>query len=83
MKEPISARKFMAIFFSIVYGLIMLMVTVIFWQKLIPAETYIALLGAFALVVKEIANDYFDRDRTQDRVLNENGKPEVKKEEAK
>ena len=75
MKEPISARKFMAIFFSIVYGLIMIMITVIFWQKLIPAETYIALLGAFALVVKEIANDYFDRDRTQDKV-NGNGKPE-------
>ena len=77
MKEPISARKFMAVCFSIVYCLIMLMITIIFWQKLIPAETYIALLGAFALVVKEIANDYFDRDRSQDKI-NGNGKLEVK-----
>ena len=76
MKEPISARKFMAICFSIVYCAIMLILTFAFAKKLVAVETYLALLGTFALIVKEIANDYFDRS---DRVTNGNSKPEEKK----
>jgi 1,4-dihydroxy-2-naphthoate octaprenyltransferase len=66
-KKEFSARKFMAVFFSAVYGIIMIVLTYAFTLKLINTETYIALLGAFALIVKEIVNDYFDRDRTKDQ----------------
>lgn len=76
--EDLSARKFMAVFFSICYGLIMIILTGLLAFKIVPVETYIALLGAFALVVKEIANDYFDRS---DRVTNGKDKTETKKEE--
>jgi len=74
----VSARKFMAIWYSIIYGIIMVGITIAFVMKLIIPETYIALLGGFALIAKEIANDYFDRG---DRVTNGNGKPVEKKEE--
>ena len=78
MKEPISARKFMAVWYSIVYGIIMIAITFTFAKKIITPETYIALLGGFALIAKEIANDYFDRS---DRITNGNSKPEVKQKE--
>lgn len=67
-KKEFSARKFMAIWYSITYGIIMVFITIAFVKKIIIPETYIALLGGFALIAKEIANDYFDKDRT-------NGKP--------
>ena len=73
--KDLSARKFMAIWYSTMYGIIMVGITIAFVQKLIIPETYIALLGGFALIAKEIANDYFDRS---DRTTNGNGKPEVK-----
>ena len=75
--KDLSARKFMAIWYSIMYGIIMVGITIAFVKKLIIPETYIALLGGFALIAKEIANDYFDRN---DRITNGNGKP---KEEIK
>ncbi len=69
--KDLSARKFMAVWYSLTYGIIMVGITIAFVKKLIIPETYIALLGGFALIAKEIANDYFDRnDRT-----NGNGKP--------
>lgn len=78
--KDLSARKFMAVWFSIIYGIIMVILTIAFAKKLVAVETYLALLGTFALIVKEIANDYFDRS---DRVTNGNGKPEVKPKEEK
>jgi 1,4-dihydroxy-2-naphthoate octaprenyltransferase len=66
-KKEFSARKFMAVWFSSVYGIIMLVITYALALKIVNVETYIALLGAFALIVKEIVNDYFDQDRSQDK----------------
>jgi len=74
MRE-ISARKFMAVWFSIVYGIIMIIITAAFWFKDLTPETYIALLGAFALIVKEIVNDYFDKDRTNGKETKPEEKP--------
>ena len=77
-KKEISARKFMAIWYSVIYGIIMVFITIAFVKKIIIPETYIALLGGFALIAKEIASDYFDRT---DRITNGNKKPEVKQGE--
>ena len=41
----------------------MVLLTVAVLKKIIAIDTYVALLGAFALVVKEIANDYFSKER--------------------
>ena len=72
-KEPVSARKFMVIVYTTTYCIIMIGITVAFVKKIIIPETYIALLGGFALIAKEIANDYFDRDRTQDKSPEQKG----------
>ncbi len=61
-KKPVSGRKFMTICFSTTYCFIMILITGALLKKLIQVETYIALVGGFALVVKEIANDYFKRE---------------------
>ena len=61
-----SARFLMSILFSGTYCLIMLGCTFALMKKIITVETYVALVGAFALVVREIVNDYFERkDRNQ------------------
>ncbi|CAK0754900.1 hypothetical protein CCP1ISM_50014 [Azospirillaceae bacterium] len=80
MLKNLSARFIMAVGFSLTYCLIMVACTKLVADKTINVETYVALIGAFALIVREIVNDYFERkDRT-----NGNGQPEVKpKEEAK
>lgn len=70
MAKLLSARFLMAIGFSATYCIIMALLTVALLKKIITVETYVALLGAFALIVREIVSDYFDRD---DRV---NGKPD-------
>ena len=70
MKSELSARKFMAIWYSVIYGIIMVGITIAFVKKIIIPETYIALLGGFALIAKEIANDYFDK---KDNITNGNG----------
>ncbi len=61
MNKEMSARKIMAIMFSVTYCLIMLACTIALLKKSVTVETYVALLGAFALVVREIISAYFDR----------------------
>ena len=63
VKQLTSARFLMAILFSATYCIIMIACTIALLKKIITVETYVALLGAFALVVREIADDYFKRDR--------------------
>lgn len=57
----------------------MLGCTIAMLKTRINTETYIALVGAFALIVREIADDYFNRqDRKQDGGSNANGKLDSK-----
>jgi hypothetical protein len=65
-----SGRWYLTVVFSTSYCLIMLGLTIALLKKIIEVETYVALLGAFALIVREIADDYFKRD---DRTKIENG----------
>ena len=67
-----SARFIMAILFSATYCLIMTVCTVALIMKILTVETYVALVGEFALVVREIVSDYFDR---KDRTNGNNIKP--------
>jgi hypothetical protein len=69
-----SAQFIMAVLFSSTYCLIMIGCTIALIMKLFRVETYIALVSAFAIIVREIADDYFKRDRTK-----ENRKGEVQK----
>ena len=72
MSKEVSARKIMAILFSVTYCLILLGCTIALMKKIISVETYVALVGAFALVVREIVSDYFsrtDRDKPTTEVL--------------
>jgi hypothetical protein len=57
-----GARYFMTVVFSSTYCIVMLGCTLALFFAKLQVETYIALIGGFALVVKEIANDYFDRN---------------------
>ena len=59
-----SGRYYLTIAFSTTYCLIMTGLTIALLKKIIVVETYVALLGAFALIVREIADDYFKQDRT-------------------
>ena len=81
--KGISARYIMAIGFSITYCIIMLLLTIGLMKKMIGVDTYVAVLGAFALVVREIVSDYFDRkDRSNGAELTK-PKLEEKKEDIK
>lgn len=57
----LSARFLMAIGFSVTYCLIMLLCSIALLYKILTVETYVALIGAFALIVREIVSDYFER----------------------
>jgi len=70
-EKKMSARKFMAIVFTVTYCLIMLGLTVALLRDIIEKDTYIALLASFVLIVREISDAYFKRE---DR----NGKGESK-----
>ena len=73
IEKLLSGRYYLTIIFSTSYCFIMIGLTIALLKRLINTETYIALLGAFILVVREIADDYFKReDRTQ------NGKEQPK-----
>ena len=61
IRQLTSARFLMAILFSTTYCLVMVACTIALLMKIITVETYVALLGAFALVVREIVSDYFER----------------------
>ena len=61
----LSGRYYLTIAFSTTYCLIMLGLTIALLKKIIVVETYVALLGAFALIVREIAGDYFSRNDRQ------------------
>jgi len=62
-----GARYIMTILFSSTYCLVILGCTVALLIGYMAVETFIAVLGAFALVVREIASSYFSRtDRGQD-----------------
>lgn len=69
-KKEVSARKIMAVLFSSTYCLVIIVCTIGLMKKIIAVETYVALIAAFALVVREIVSDYFDR---KDRVTPTNG----------
>ena len=71
----LSARFLMAILFTSTYCLIIAGCTYAMIKKVIMVETGVALIAAFALVVREIASDYFGRE---DRKPEDNGKGEVK-----
>lgn len=60
-----SARFIMSVMFSAAYCIIMLGCTAALIMKLLSVETYIALLGTFALIVREITDAYFNRDDRQ------------------
>ena len=62
LAKVLSARFLMAVGFSSTYCIIMALLTVALLKKIITVETYVALLGAFALIVREIVQDYFDRE---------------------
>ena len=66
MKEKMSGRFYMTVCFTTTYCLIMLGVTLALIMKLVQMETYIALVGGFALVVKEIAEKYFNKKEVKD-----------------
>ncbi len=56
-----SGKFIMTVCFSVTYCFIMVGVTAALLLKLIQTETYVALLGGFALVVKGISDNYFNR----------------------
>lgn len=60
-RNPTSARFLMAVTFSSTYCLVILACTAALILKIVTVETYVALVGAFALVVREIVSDYFER----------------------
>ena len=66
MNKILSARFLMAILFSVTYCLVVVLCTYCMLKKILAVETGVAVIAAFALVVREIADDYFKReDRTQ------------------
>lgn len=62
LAKVLSARFLMAVGFSFTYCLVIVLLTYALIKKIINVTTYVALLGTFSLVVKEIVSDYFDRD---------------------
>ena len=70
LDKVLSARFIMAIAFTFTYCFVIALCTLALFKKLIMVETYVALLAAFALIVREIADDYFKRE---DRKQEENG----------
>ena len=68
--KSLSARFLMALAFSFTYCLVIIACTIALFKKLLTIETYIALLASFVLVVREITDSYFKRDRSK-----ENGAP--------
>jgi energy-converting hydrogenase Eha subunit A len=67
--KGISARYIMAVLFSITYCIIMALLTIAVMKKVVGVDTYVAVLGAFALVVREIVSDYFQRVRPEDKII--------------
>ena len=57
-----SARFLMAIIFTLSYCLIMIGCLVAVLKKILSVETFIALLATFAIIVRQIADDYFKRE---------------------
>ena len=70
IKQFTSARFIMTILFSFSYCVVIIMCTHAMIIKVLAVETGVALIGAFAIIVREIANDYFQRKRPE-----ENGAP--------
>ena len=66
VKQMTPARFLMAILFSATYCIIILLCSIALLKKILAVETYVALLGAFALVVREIVSDYFKRKRPEE-----------------
>ena len=56
-----GARYIMTILFSATYCIVVLLSGVALLMGKLNVETFVAVLGAFALVVREIASSYFDR----------------------
>ncbi|MFA6067516.1 MAG: hypothetical protein WC810_02945 [Janthinobacterium sp.] len=76
----LSARFLMAVAYTLTYCSIMVLLTIALLQKIVNVETYVALLAAFALIVREIAGDYFSRqDRSKPKGDNDEPNPENKK----
>ena len=66
MNKILSARFLMAVLFSTTYCAVIFLCTLCMLKKILAVETGIALIAAFALIVREIADDYFNRnDRGQ------------------
>jgi uncharacterized membrane protein (DUF485 family) len=66
VRQFTSARFLMAILFSVTYCGVILLCTYAMVKKVIAVETGIALIAAFALVVREIVSDYFRRNRPEE-----------------
>ena len=62
----LSARFLMATGFMATYCLIITLCTIGMLMKILNVETGVALIAAFALIVREVADDYFKRDRTKE-----------------
>ncbi len=67
VKKEFSARKFMAVFFTITYCSVIIGITIALLKGKLAVETYVALLASFVLIVREITDAYFKRE---DRITN-------------
>jgi len=56
-----SARFIMAVMFCLTFCIAVLVATWAFVSKTLPTDGFLAILGPFILVVREIAAAYFDR----------------------
>jgi hypothetical protein len=72
-----SAQFLMAVLFTSTYCLIMLGCTYAMIKGKVGTETYIALLATFALIVREIADAYFKRNRKKEEQEDEKGTGDV------
>jgi len=62
LEKLFSGRWVMTVSFTITYCVVILLCTYAMLKKILAVETAVALIAGFALIVREIAIDYFNRD---------------------
>jgi len=67
MPKEISARKYMALVFTSTYCFIMVGCTFALIYELLKVDTYVALLASFVLIVREISDAYFKKNRPEEK----------------
>jgi hypothetical protein len=73
-----SARFIMAVMFCSTFCVAVLMATWAFINKILPIDGFLAILGPFILVVREVAAAYFDRNDRANIQTTKSVQPEVK-----